>query len=271
MFLFSWPSSGLEPRRESPPKMCEAGVLRHDGPERLLNLQRGPGTGSAGLDPGIQSTRRADFGSTLSCHTNARLHFPALIKDALAASSLQAFLTRKLVESQKHTSEVSDQRIRMTSEVLTSIKLIKMYTWEKPFTKVIKGTEYLAFCSEPGMSWWTEPFTFWGFFHLLGLDLCSWENVLVIHFFILNFPDLRKKETKLLEKCGLIQSLTTVILFLAPSLSAVLLFLTHVGLRLKLTISVVSAGVLHFLPHIDREFYHVSFSSSCPLKDLEVL
>lgn len=271
MFLFSWPSSGLEPRRESPPKMCEAGVLRHDGPERLLNLQRGPGTGSAGLDPGIQSTRRADFGSTLSCHTNARLHFPALIKDALAASSLQAFLTRKLVESQKHTSEVSDQRIRMTSEVLTSIKLIKMYTWEKPFTKVIKGTEYLAFCSEPGMSWWTEPFTFWGFFHLLGLDLCSWENVLVIHFFILNFPDLRKKETKLLEKCGLIQSLTTVILFLAPSLSAVLLFLTHVGLRLKLTISVVSAGVLHFLPHIDREFSHVSFSSSCPLKDLEVL
>jgi hypothetical protein len=159
----------------------------------------------------------------------------------------------------------------MTSEVLTSIKLIKMYTWEKPFTKVIKGTEYLAFCSEPGMSWWTEPFTFWGFFHLLGLDLCSWENVLVIHFFILNFPDLRKKETKLLEKCGLIQSLTTVILFLAPSLSAVLLFLTHVGLRLKLTISVVSAGVLHFLPHIDREFSHVSFSSSCPLKDLEVL
>ena len=271
MFLFSWPSSGLEPRRESPPRMCEAGVLRHDGPERLLNLQRGPGTGSAGLDPGIQSTRRADFGSTLSCHTNARLHFPALIKDALAASSLQAFLTRKLVESQKHTSEVSDQRIRMTSEVLTSIKLIKMYTWEKPFTKVIKGTEYLAFCSEPGMSWWTEPFTFWGFFHLLGLDLCSWENVLVIHFFILNFPDLRKKETKLLEKCGLIQSLTTVILFLAPSLSAVLLFLTHVGLRLKLTISVVSAGVLHFLPHIDREFSHVSFSSSCPLKDLEVL
>uniref|UniRef100_A0A4W2C7M1 ATP binding cassette subfamily C member 11 n=1 Tax=Bos indicus x Bos taurus TaxID=30522 RepID=A0A4W2C7M1_BOBOX len=106
---------------------------------------------------------------------------------------LQAFLTRKLVESQKHTSEVSDQRIRMTSEVLTSIKLIKMYTWEKPFTKVIK--------------------------------------------------DLRKKETKLLEKCGLIQSLTTVILFLAPSLSAVLLFLTHVGLRLKLTISVAFTTV----------------------------
>ncbi|XP_055268800.1 ATP-binding cassette sub-family C member 11 isoform X2 [Moschus berezovskii] len=100
---------------------------------------------------------------------------------------LQIFLTRKLLESQNHTSEVSDQRIRVTSEVLTSIKLIKMYTWEKPFTKVIK--------------------------------------------------DLRKKETKLLERCGFIQSLITVILFLAPSLAVVLLFLTHTGLRSKLTIS----------------------------------
>ncbi|XP_040109521.1 ATP-binding cassette sub-family C member 11-like isoform X2 [Oryx dammah] len=101
---------------------------------------------------------------------------------------LQIFLTRNIVELQNHTSEVSDQRIRVTSEVLTSIKLIKMYAWEKPFTKVIK--------------------------------------------------DLRKKETKLLEKCGFIQSLTTVILFVAPTLSVVLLFLTHTGLRLKLTTSV---------------------------------
>ncbi|KAI4558949.1 hypothetical protein MJT46_013591 [Ovis ammon polii x Ovis aries] len=111
---------------------------------------------------------------------------------------LQVFLTRKTVESQNHTSEVSDQRIRMTSEVLTSIKLIKMYAWEKPFTKVIK--------------------------------------------------DLRKKETKLLEKCGFIQSLTTVILFLAPSLSVVSLFLTHTGLRLKLTTSVAFSTVATLSP-----------------------
>lgn len=178
--------------------MCGAGVLRHDGPERLPNLQRGPGTETAGSDPGIQPTCRADFGSTLGCHTNTTLHFPAPIKDALAASSLQIFLTRKLVESQNHTSEVTDQRIRVTSEVLTSIKLIKMYSWEKPFTKVIKGTGYLAFCSEPGMSWWTESFTFWGFFHVLGLDLCSWENVLVIHFRLFEFSRSQKKGNKAL-------------------------------------------------------------------------
>uniref|UniRef100_A0A8C6FJT4 ATP binding cassette subfamily C member 11 n=1 Tax=Moschus moschiferus TaxID=68415 RepID=A0A8C6FJT4_MOSMO len=111
---------------------------------------------------------------------------------------LQIFLTRKLLESQNHTSEVSDQRIRVTSEVLTSIKLIKMYTWEKPFTKVIK--------------------------------------------------DLRKKETKLLERCGFIQSLTTVILFLAPSLAVVFLFLTHTGLRSKLTISAAFTTVATLSP-----------------------
>ncbi|XP_020735225.2 ATP-binding cassette sub-family C member 11 isoform X1 [Odocoileus virginianus] len=111
---------------------------------------------------------------------------------------LQIFLTRKLVESQNHTSEISDQRIRVTSEVLTSIKLIKMYSWEKPFTKVIK--------------------------------------------------DLRKKETKLLQKCGFMQSLSTIILFLAPSLSMVLLFLSHTGLRLKLTTSVAFTTVATLNP-----------------------
>ncbi|XP_008065706.2 ATP-binding cassette sub-family C member 11 [Carlito syrichta] len=51
---------------------------------------------------------------------------------------LEIFMTRMTVKKQKHTSEVSDQRIRVTSEVITCIKLIKMYTWEKPFAKIIE-------------------------------------------------------------------------------------------------------------------------------------
>uniref|UniRef100_F7BXT9 ATP binding cassette subfamily C member 11 n=1 Tax=Ornithorhynchus anatinus TaxID=9258 RepID=F7BXT9_ORNAN len=39
----------------------------------------------------------------------------------------------------KATSVVSDQRIRTTSEILTSIKLIKMYSWEKSFVEIIQG------------------------------------------------------------------------------------------------------------------------------------
>ncbi|XP_037000701.2 ATP-binding cassette sub-family C member 11 [Artibeus jamaicensis] len=98
---------------------------------------------------------------------------------------LLGLLTLRLVKTHRQVSKVSDQRIRVTSEVLTSIKLIKMYTWEKAFEKIIK--------------------------------------------------DLRRKERKLLEKNGLIQSLNTTILFVAPSLAMVVTFLSHTGLQLKLT------------------------------------
>ncbi|XP_039098050.1 ATP-binding cassette sub-family C member 11 isoform X2 [Hyaena hyaena] len=50
----------------------------------------------------------------------------------------EVFLNRKIVKIHHHTSEVSDKRIRVTGEVLTCIKLIKMYAWEKPLKKIIK-------------------------------------------------------------------------------------------------------------------------------------
>ncbi|KAL4686036.1 hypothetical protein H8959_001633 [Pygathrix nigripes] len=100
---------------------------------------------------------------------------------------LEVFVTRMAVKAQHDTSEVSDQRIRVTSEVLTCIKLIKMYTWEKPFTKIIE--------------------------------------------------DLRRKERKLLEKCGLVQSLTTVALFVIPTVATAVWILVHTSLKLKLTAS----------------------------------
>ncbi|GAB5582248.1 ATP-binding cassette sub-family C member 11 isoform X1 [Prionailurus iriomotensis] len=54
---------------------------------------------------------------------------------------VEVFLNRKIVKIHNHTSEVSDQRICVTSEVLTCIKLIKMYAWEKPFEKIIKAPQ----------------------------------------------------------------------------------------------------------------------------------
>ncbi|KAM5207787.1 ATP-binding cassette sub-family C member 11 isoform 2-T5 [Hipposideros larvatus] len=101
---------------------------------------------------------------------------------------LMGFLTNLVVEIQHKTSEVSDQRIRVTSEILTCIKMIKMYTWEKPFAKIIK--------------------------------------------------DLRRKERRLLEKSGLIQSLTTTILMFAPVVATTVLFLFHINLHQNLTSSV---------------------------------
>ncbi|XP_034796002.1 ATP-binding cassette sub-family C member 11 [Pan paniscus] len=105
----------------------------------------------------------------------------------LLAFPLEVFMTRMAVKAQHHTSEVSDQRIRVTSEVLTCIKLIKMYTWEKPFAKIIE--------------------------------------------------DLRRKEMKLLEKCGLVQSLTNITFFIIPTVATVVWVLIHTSLKLKLTVS----------------------------------
>ncbi|KAM9192149.1 LOW QUALITY PROTEIN: ATP-binding cassette sub-family C member 11-like [Dugong dugon] len=96
------------------------------------------------------------------------------------------------------TVVVSDRRIRATAEVLTSIKLIKMYAWEKPFAAVIK--------------------------------------------------DLRKKERKLLEKAGLIQSLTSTVFLLSPVVSTVIMFLIHTALKLKLTPSVDFTAVAALNP-----------------------
>ncbi|XP_004371751.1 ATP-binding cassette sub-family C member 11 [Trichechus manatus latirostris] len=111
---------------------------------------------------------------------------------------LEVFLTRKNVKIQDRTVVVSDQRIRATTEVLTSIKLIKMYAWEKPFAAIIK--------------------------------------------------DLRKKERKLLEKTGLIQSLTNIVFLLSPIVSTVITFLIHTALKLKLTPSVAFTTVAALNP-----------------------
>lgn len=78
-------------------------------------------------------------------------------------------LIKKIVKIHSHLSEISDQRIRVTSEVLTCIKLIKMYAWEKPFEKIIKGTENLFFCSEP------QDVMVGQASHLLGGSFVLWE------------------------------------------------------------------------------------------------
>ncbi|XP_074067504.1 ATP-binding cassette sub-family C member 11-like [Macrotis lagotis] len=106
---------------------------------------------------------------------------------------LQAFLTKIIVKLQHQIAEISDRRIRTTSEVLTCIKLIKMYSWEKSFSTIIKA--------------------------------------------------LRSKEQKLLEKCGFLQSLNSAILFIAPTLATVVMFLVHTALNLELNTSVAFTAV----------------------------
>uniref|UniRef100_A0A8C5YEZ8 ATP binding cassette subfamily C member 11 n=1 Tax=Microcebus murinus TaxID=30608 RepID=A0A8C5YEZ8_MICMU len=118
---------------------------------------------------------------------------------------LEVLMTKAALKTQHHGSEVSDQRIRVTSELLTCIKLIKMYTWEKPFAKIIE--------------------------------------------------DLRRKEKKLLERSGLLQSLTTATLFIAPTVASALMILIHVSLGRKLTASIAFTAVATLNPLRLAVFY----------------
>lgn len=187
-------------------------------------------------------------------------------KEALAVSRPQVFLIKKIVKIHNHTSEVSDQRIRVTSEVLTCIKLIKMYAWEKPFEKIIKGMENLVFCSEPWGAMVSQAS------HLLGSSFMLWElfrtleNVLMVNFraFAFYLSDLRRKEKQLLEMSGIIQSLTTAFLFIAPTVATTVMFLIHTCLQRKLTVSVASA--LFPPPILIGSFSFVSFPRPCPSK-----
>lgn len=36
------------------------------------------------------------------------------------------------------TAQLTDERIRMTNEIIAGIRIIKMYAWEKPFNKLVE-------------------------------------------------------------------------------------------------------------------------------------
>ncbi|XP_072048676.1 ATP-binding cassette sub-family C member 5-like [Amphiura filiformis] len=50
---------------------------------------------------------------------------------------LQMFLSKLITRFRQHCIKITDKRVRLMSEVITCIKLIKMYAWEIPFAKQI--------------------------------------------------------------------------------------------------------------------------------------
>ncbi|KAL5233619.1 hypothetical protein ACI65C_001029 [Semiaphis heraclei] len=51
---------------------------------------------------------------------------------------LQGWMGKKMSESYSKVTKETDEKIRLMNEIILGIQVIKMYTWEKPFTKLIE-------------------------------------------------------------------------------------------------------------------------------------
>lgn len=51
---------------------------------------------------------------------------------------MQAVMGRLFNQYRRSTASITDSRVRMMSEIITAIKLIKFYCWEEPFARVIQ-------------------------------------------------------------------------------------------------------------------------------------
>ncbi|KAG8324227.1 Multidrug resistance-associated protein 5 [Homalodisca vitripennis] len=98
---------------------------------------------------------------------------------------IQYGMSRLVGRYQAKVVSMADKRICLTSEILSSIKLIKMYAWEKCFTKTLF--------------------------------------------------DLRDKELQFLQVAMYFQSLTVSVASTVPIVTAIVMFLTHIGMGYDIT------------------------------------
>lgn len=80
-------------------------------------------------------------------HSNLAAYIP-LPDDLLQEKSMtsccygfvvQVLLSKVIFNFRRRAIPVTDERVKLMSEIVTAIKLVKMYAWEKSFAKKING------------------------------------------------------------------------------------------------------------------------------------
>jgi len=70
------------------------------------------------------------------------------ISGTVILNFIQTFINSKTVKPREKKNLITDERVKITNEIVDSVRLIKMYAWEKPFLKIVeklRDSEYYAY------------------------------------------------------------------------------------------------------------------------------